>query len=183
MTDVLEEVLLGNSHEKGTMGQRCWTKKQTSIESKRYCRVADKNNGTKVVGQRNNRKGSQRDVEHEPRTKEWSSRLTYSELHHNVRLVVMGKRTTKPVGHRDGADREQEQEDIHYRRPRIYRAGHADTQQRYLLSVGCLTSQQRASASQGRICSDKYKRPRCHTETERSHSTLTPGQLVRTRIL
>ena len=52
------------------------------------------------------------------------------------------------------------------------------------LLVGCLTSQQHASISQGRICSDDFMR--CHTETEvadqlstsPSHSILTPGRPV-----
>ena len=53
----------------------------------------------------------------------------------------------------------------------------------YCLFVGCLTSHQHASVSQGRICSDKFTC--CHTEievadlsTSPSHSILTPGQPV-----
>ena len=51
--------------------------------------------------------------------------------------------------------------------------------------VGCLTSQQHASESQGSICTDNFTC--CHTEIEKmqiklstspSHSTLTPGQPV-----
>ena len=52
-----------------------------------------------------------------------------------------------------------------------------------LFFVFCLTSQQHASVSQGRICSDNFTC--CHTETEvagqtfhltvPSHSMLTPG--------
>ena len=51
-----------------------------------------------------------------------------------------------------------------------------------LLFVGCLTSQQRASVSQERICSEKFTC--CHTEVEvadqtsPSHSVLTPGRPV-----
>ena len=53
-----------------------------------------------------------------------------------------------------------------------------------LVFVDCLTSQQHASVSQGRICSDKCTC--CHTETRvaiklstsPSHSILTPGQPV-----
>ena len=51
------------------------------------------------------------------------------------------------------------------------------------LLVGCLTSQQHASVSQGRICSDNFTC--CHTEklqiklaTSPSHSILTPGRPV-----
>ena len=52
------------------------------------------------------------------------------------------------------------------------------------LFVGCLMSQQHASVSQGRICSDNFTC--CHTEIEvadqtfhlTSHSMLTPGQPV-----
>ena len=52
------------------------------------------------------------------------------------------------------------------------------------LLVGCLTSQQRANVSQGRICSDKFTC--CHTEievadqlsTSPSHSIPTPGRPV-----
>ena len=52
------------------------------------------------------------------------------------------------------------------------------------LLVGCLTSQQHASVSQGRICSDKFTC--CHTEIEvgdklsasPSRSILTPGRPV-----
>ena len=57
-----------------------------------------------------------------------------------------------------------------------------------LLFVGCLTSQQHASVSQGRICSDNLTR--CHTETEvadqtfhLTHSILTPGRPVPALIL
>ena len=54
----------------------------------------------------------------------------------------------------------------------------------WLVLVGCLTSQQHASVSQGRICSDNFTC--CHTEIEvadqlsisPSHSILTPGQPV-----
>ena len=38
------------------------------------------------------------------------------------------------------------------------------------LLVGCLTSQQQASVSQGRICSDNFTR--CHTETDVADQTL-----------
>ena len=38
-----------------------------------------------------------------------------------------------------------------------------------MLFVACLTSQQHASASQGRVCSDKFTR--CHTETEVADQT------------
>ena len=41
---------------------------------------------------------------------------------------------------------------------------------RQLLFVGCLTSQQQASVSQGRICSDNFTC--CHTETEVADPTL-----------
>ena len=41
---------------------------------------------------------------------------------------------------------------------------HCPTSHRYCLLVGCLTSQQQASVSQGRICSDNFTC--CHTETE-----------------
>ena len=52
------------------------------------------------------------------------------------------------------------------------------------LFVGCLRSQQHASVSQGRICSDNFTC--CHTEievadqlsTSPSHSILTPGRPV-----
>ena len=53
------------------------------------------------------------------------------------------------------------------------------------LFVGCLTSQQHASVSQGRICTDNFTC--CHTEIEaadptfhltQSHSILTPGRPV-----
>ena len=57
-----------------------------------------------------------------------------------------------------------------------------NTLQRWLL-VGCLTSQQYASVSQGQICSDKWMC--CHTEIEvadqtfyLTHSILTLGQPV-----
>ena len=48
------------------------------------------------------------------------------------------------------------------------------------LLVGCLTSQQRASVSQGRICSDKFTC--CHTETEIADPTfyLTQSQYTDT---
>ena len=39
----------------------------------------------------------------------------------------------------------------------------------WLLFVGCLTSQQHASVSQGRICSDNFTC--CHTETEVADQT------------
>ena len=44
--------------------------------------------------------------------------------------------------------------------------------------VGCLTSQQHDSVSQGRICTDDFSC--CHTElfTSPSHSILTPGRPV-----
>ena len=41
--------------------------------------------------------------------------------------------------------------------------------QRLLLFVGCLTSQQHASVSQGRICSDNFTC--CHTEVEAADQT------------
>ena len=51
------------------------------------------------------------------------------------------------------------------------------------LLVGCLTSQQQASVSQARICSDNFTY--CHTEIEvadqtfyHTHSILTPGRPV-----
>ena len=52
------------------------------------------------------------------------------------------------------------------------------------LLVGCLTSQQQASVSQGRICTDNFTC--CHTEIDvadqtfssPSHSILTPGRPV-----
>ena len=54
---------------------------------------------------------------------------------------------------------------------------------RVCLLVGCLASQQQASVSQGRICSDNFTC--CHTETEvadqtfyLTHSILTPGRPV-----
>ena len=47
---------------------------------------------------------------------------------------------------------------------------------RVCLLVACLTSQQHSSVSQGRICSDSCTC--CHTETEPSHSMLTPGRPV-----
>ena len=40
--------------------------------------------------------------------------------------------------------------------------------------VGCLTSQQQASVSQGRICSDKFTC--CHTEIEVADQTFYPAQ-------
>ena len=48
------------------------------------------------------------------------------------------------------------------------------------LLVGCLTSQQQASVSQGRICSDNFTC--CHTETEVAHQTfyLTQSQYADT---
>ena len=51
---------------------------------------------------------------------------------------------------------------------------------RSLLFVGCLTSQQHASVSQGRICSDKFTR--CHTEIEVADPTfhLTQSQYTDT---
>ena len=42
------------------------------------------------------------------------------------------------------------------------------------LLVGCLTSQQQASVSQGRICSDNFTC--CHTETEVADPTFYPTQ-------
>ena len=52
-----------------------------------------------------------------------------------------------------------------------------------VLFVGCLTSQQHARVSQGRICTDSFTC--CHTEklqiqlsTSPSHSVLTPGRPV-----
>ena len=49
-----------------------------------------------------------------------------------------------------------------------------------LLFVGCLTSQQQASVSQGRICSDNFTR--CHTEIEVADQTfyLTQSQYTDT---
>ena len=49
-----------------------------------------------------------------------------------------------------------------------------------LLFVGCLTSQQQASVSQGRICSDNFTC--CHTETEAADQTfyLTQSQYTDT---
>ena len=49
-----------------------------------------------------------------------------------------------------------------------------------MLLVGCLTSQQHASVSQGRICSDNFTC--CHTETEVADPTLhlTPSQYTDT---
>ena len=51
-----------------------------------------------------------------------------------------------------------------------------------LLFVGCLTSQQHASVSQGRICSDNYTC--CHTEIEVADPTfyLTQSQFTDTRL-
>ena len=69
-----------------------------------------------------------------------------------------------------------------------YLRGHVKTVGYYLrfvcLLVGCLTSQQHASVSQGRICSRQFTC--CHTEIEAadqtstspSHSILTPGRPV-----
>ena len=50
----------------------------------------------------------------------------------------------------------------------------------FVLFVGCLTSQQQASVSQGRICSDKLTC--CHTETEVADQTfyLTQSQYTDT---
>ena len=50
-----------------------------------------------------------------------------------------------------------------------------------LLFVGCLTSQQNASVSHGRICSDDFTR--CHTEIEVADQTfhLTQSQYIDTR--
>ena len=50
----------------------------------------------------------------------------------------------------------------------------------FLLFVGCLTSQQHASVSQGRICSDNFMR--CHTEIEVADPTfyLTQSQYTDT---
>ena len=50
----------------------------------------------------------------------------------------------------------------------------------YCLFVGCLTSQQQASVSQGRICSDKFTC--CHTEIEVADQTfyLTQSQYTDT---
>ena len=42
-------------------------------------------------------------------------------------------------------------------------------QEREMSVVGCLTSQQHASVSQGRICSDEFTC--CHTEIEIAHQT------------
>ena len=42
-------------------------------------------------------------------------------------------------------------------------------EEKMLLLVGCLTSQQHASVSQGRICSDKFTS--CHTEIEVADQT------------
>ena len=52
---------------------------------------------------------------------------------------------------------------------------------RRLLSVGCLTSQQQASVSQGRICTDNFTC--CHTEIEATDPTfhLTQSQYTDTR--
>ena len=52
---------------------------------------------------------------------------------------------------------------------------------RFVLLVGCLTSQQQASVSQGRICSDKSMC--CHTEIELADQTfyLTQSQYADTR--
>ena len=49
-----------------------------------------------------------------------------------------------------------------------------------MLSVGCLTSQQQVSVSQGRICSDKFTY--CHTEVEAADQTfyLTKSQYTDT---
>ena len=51
-----------------------------------------------------------------------------------------------------------------------------------LLFVGCSTSQQNASVSQGRICSDKFTC--CHTETEFADQTfyITQSQYTDTRL-
>ena len=51
---------------------------------------------------------------------------------------------------------------------------------RFVWLVGCLTSQQQASVSQGRICSDKFTC--CHTETEVADQTfyLTQSQYTDT---
>ena len=57
----------------------------------------------------------------------------------------------------------------------------------FVLFVGCLTSQQHASVSQGRICTDNFTC--CHTKlqiklsTSPSHSILTPGRPVPALIL
>ena len=50
-----------------------------------------------------------------------------------------------------------------------------------LLLVGCITSQQHASVSQGRICSDNFTC--CHTEIEAADQTfqLTQSQYTDTR--
>ena len=49
-----------------------------------------------------------------------------------------------------------------------------------VLFVGCLSSQQHASVSQGRICSDNFTC--CHTEIEAADQTfhLTPSQYTDT---
>ena len=52
-------------------------------------------------------------------------------------------------------------------------------ERRLLLFVGCLTSQQHASVSQGRICSDSFTC--CHIEIEVADQTLTQLQYTDTR--
>ena len=58
--------------------------------------------------------------------------------------------------------------------------GHSKASCKVCLFVGCLTSQQHASVSQGRICSDKFTC--CHTETEVADPTfyLTQSQYTDT---
>ena len=58
--------------------------------------------------------------------------------------------------------------------------GESGDRQKEDLFVGCLTSQQQASVSQGRICSDNFTC--CHTETEAADQTvhLTQSQYTDT---
>ena len=58
--------------------------------------------------------------------------------------------------------------------------GNLEELRRLLLLVGCLTSQQHSSVSQGRICSDNFKC--CHTEIEVTNQTfhLTQSQYTDT---
>ena len=58
--------------------------------------------------------------------------------------------------------------------------GEMSSKEEHCLLVGCLTSQQHASVSQGRICSDNFTY--CHTEMEAADQTfhLTQSQYTHT---
>ena len=75
------------------------------------------------------------------------------------------------------AERQRKQRTREERRAKV----EMDRKEEVCLFVGCLTSQQHASVSQGRICSDNFTC--CHTEIEVADQTfhLTQSQYTDTR--